>query len=386
MLATIMVPLDGSDFGARAVPYASTLARSSDAKLVLVRVLPHRAPGSAVDELEAIQAALNVDAEAMRAEGLHVEIVVRRVRPVHAEDVARAIAAIADEQGVGLIVMSTHGRSGLGRWLYGSVTDCILRQTAIPILLVPLHADRPLPIDRRIRVLVPLDGSELAEEAIESADLLAGSLDAELIILRVVEPPSDPFGDVGYAYVPYDQDVELAAARQYLQVQLDRLQAQDNRVTARATIGKPSSVVTQVARHVEADIVMMATHGRCDVARLVLGSVATATLQQADVPVLLVRPAAMLHSDSLRSGAQASAASATAASTTTADPVPTVDVVLNMADLELIERGLKALAYTPGYDYLLAPRIRALVNRLDSAVQCLEADERASDPEHATKR
>ncbi len=310
----------------------------------------------------------------------------RRVRPVHADEVARAITAIADELRAGLIVMSTHGRSGLGRWLYGSVTDYVLRETAIPILLVPLHADRSLPTDRRLRVLVPLDGPELAEEAIGTADLLAGSLDAELIVLRVVEPRSYPLYGDGYTYLPIDQDAELAVARQYLQVQVDRLQAQDKRVTARATIGKPSSVVAQVARDVEADIVMMATHGRSGLARLVLGSTATATLQQADVPVLLVRPAAMLISDSPRSVTQASEANAATASSSTEASIPTVGLRLSMADLELIERGLKTLAYTPGYDYHQAPRIHALVDRLDSAIQHLEADAHAVAPEPATTR
>ena len=65
-------------------------------------------------------------------------------------------------------------------------------------------------------------------------------------------------------------------------MQVDRLRAQDKRITARATIGKPSWVITQVAREVEADVVVMATHGRSGLARLVLGSVATATLQQTD--------------------------------------------------------------------------------------------------------
>jgi len=251
---------------------------------------------------------------------------------------------------------------------------------------VPPHAERTLRIDRRLRLLVPLDGSELAEEAIKTTEGLAESLDAELILLHVVEPPPYPLHGDGYAYVPWDQDVELSSARQYLQAHVDRLQAKGIKVTAQAATGKPTWVVGQVARDAGADIVMMATHGRSGLVRLVLGSVATSVLQQVDVPVLLVRPAAMLHSDTPRSVVQASEASAAAAAASTADPVPTVDVRLSMADLELIERGLKTLAYTPGYDYHQAPRIRALVDRLDSATQRLEADEHAGAPEPATTR
>jgi nucleotide-binding universal stress UspA family protein len=250
--------------------------------------------------MAAIQAALNLDAEAIRAVGLRVETIVRRIHPVRADDVARVIAEVADEQQAELIVMSTHVRGGPGRWVYGSVADSVLQRSTTPVLLVSPHVDRPLPTDRRLRVLVPLDGSELAEEAIETADLLGEALDAELTLLQVVELPSYPLH-----YLPYNQDAELGAARRYLQTQVDRLQAQDKRVTARATVGNPSWAVARVARDVEADVVMMATHGRTGLARLVLGSVATATLHQTNVPVLLVRPAVLLHSDRPRSVLQA---------------------------------------------------------------------------------
>jgi nucleotide-binding universal stress UspA family protein len=382
MLATIVVPLDGSDFAARAIPYATTLARSADAQLILARVLPHRSPGSAIDELAGIQANMNLDAEAIRADGLQAEPVVRRIQPVQAEDVARAITELADERRAELIVMSTHGRSGIGRWLYGSVADSVLRQSAIPVLLVPPHAERPLPTDRQLRLLVPLDGSELAEEAIETTERLAGSLNAELLLLSIVEPPPYPLYGDGYTYIPFDQDVELRSSRQYLQSQVDRLQARGIKVSARATTGSPSSIVAQVARDAEVDAVMMATHGRSGLARLVLGSVATAVLQQVNVPVLLVRPTAMRQPVSPPSDVQEAEAGAAAPSTSSA--TPTVDVGLSMSDLELIERGLKTLAFTPGYDYHQAPRIRALVDRLERAVQHLETDEHADVPKPET--
>ena len=386
MLNTILVPVDGSDFAERAVPYAAMFARSVAARVVLMRVLPHRAPGSATDELGAIQAYLNLDAGVMRAGGLGVETIVQRVRPVHADDVARAITATADEQGAGLIVMSTHGRSGFGRWLYGSVTDSVLRQAATPILLVPPHAGRPLPTDQPIRLLVPLDGSELAEEAIRSAELLAGATGAELILLRVVEPPTYPLYGEGYAYIPFDPDIEVVEARRYMQGEVDRLQAAGKRVTARTVVGHPSAMVARVAHDEGADFVMMATHGRGGLARLVLGSVATATLQRADVPVLLVRPSAMLQADKPSHMApEAASELVTASEPSAALAMPTIDVPLSVGDLELIERGLKTLAYTPGYDYHQAPSVHVLLDRLGGAVQSLEATGRAEAPEPAMK-
>ena len=175
--------------------------------------------------------------------------------------------------------------------------DSVLQQSSIPVLLVPPHVERPLPTDRPLRLLVTLDGSELAEEAIGAAELLVGSPGAELVLLRVVESPPYPLYGPGYAYVPWDEDAERASARQYLQAQVDRLQARGINATAQHAIGSPASVIGQVARDVEADIVVMATHGRTGLPRLVLGSVATSVLQQAETPVLLVRPGAMRQAD-----------------------------------------------------------------------------------------
>jgi nucleotide-binding universal stress UspA family protein len=383
MLTTIVVPLDGSDFAARAVPYATALARSADAKLTLLRVLPHRAAGSAVDELDAIQATLELDANAARADGLRAEAVVRRIRPLQADDVARAIATFADEEHASLIVMSTHGRSGIGRWVYGSVADSVLRQSQTPVLLVPPHAERPLPADRRLRLLVPLDGSELAEEAIESVDALAGSFGAEITVLRVVEPPTYPLYGGGYGYLPFDDEAELASARRYLQPHVDQLQARGFAVTARATIGRPSWAVAQVARDIEADVVVMATHGDSGLVRLVLGSVATSVLQQVDVPVLLVRPSAVRQPEGLATDEPEPDASAATAAPSAPGDAQAVNVRLSREELELVERGLKTLAYTPGYDYHLAPKIGALVDRLGGALRTLEGAEQGRTPEPA---
>ena len=360
MLSTMIVPLDGTDFAARVLTHAAVLARSSASKLVLMRVLPEHGPGSSTDAMEGARAALSLHAEALMAAGLPVDVFVRQARSIHPDDMARAIADLArnvyadevaraitdlaDEQRAELLVLSIHGRSEFGKWLYGSVPDSVLQQSSIPVLLVPPHVERPLPTDRPLRLLVTLDGSELAEEAIEAAELLIGTSGAELVLLRVVDQPPYPLYGPGYAYVPWDEDAERASARQYLQAQVDRLQARGVKATAQLAIGNPAGVIGQVARDVEADIVVMATHGRSGLARLVLGSVATSVLQQADRPVLLVRPVAIRQADGSPDVAQRSEASAAMASASTGRSDPTVEIRLGMSDLELIERGLKTPA------------------------------------------
>jgi nucleotide-binding universal stress UspA family protein len=283
--------------------------------------------------------------------------------------------------------MSTHGRSGLNRWLNGSVTDSVLRQTSIPVLVVPPHAHRPLPTEQPIRLLVPLDGSPLAEEAIHAAERLAVDSEVEIVLLRVVEPPPYTLYGDGYAYVPYDPDAELAEVRRYLQVRVDRLQAAGRRATARAVVGQPSLMVARVAHDEEADIVMMATHGRGGLARLVLGSVSTATLQRAETPVLLVRPSAMRQArQAPHMGLEARDESPIAARPTAAPLNPTVSVSLSMADLELIEHGLRSLGSTVGYAYHQAPRAHRLLDRLDGAARRLEHAAYVDAPEPARTR
>jgi nucleotide-binding universal stress UspA family protein len=142
-----------------------------------------------------------------------------------------------------------------------------------------------------LTILVPLDGSALAEEALASAALLAEPLGARLHLLRVIEPPVYPLAGDGYAYVPFDDAAELLAAREYLGELAGRLRSAGSQVEIEVTVGLPNVVIPRVAQEQEAVVIAMATHGRGGLARLVLGSVATGTLQRAHVPLLLTRPA-----------------------------------------------------------------------------------------------
>jgi nucleotide-binding universal stress UspA family protein len=177
--------------------------------------------------------------------------------------------------------------------VYGSVADEILRHAEVPVLLIPPTIDHVWPADRPMTILVPLDGSALAEEALASVGLLAERPGARLHLLRVVEPPSYTFYGEGYAYVPLDEAAELQGARDYLNEVAGRLVASGTSVEVEVTIGLPSAVIPRVAQEQQADVIAMATHGRGGLARLVLGSVATGTLQRAHVPLLLTRPTAL---------------------------------------------------------------------------------------------
>jgi nucleotide-binding universal stress UspA family protein len=368
MLKTILLPLDGSSLAERALAYATVLARRCEARVVLVEaVQAHTLPG--VDPSEA-QIEVTSGAEAylkhasgrLSADGIVTETHVYYNDPVH------AILDAATRQRADLIVMSTHGRGGLSRMLYGSVADQILRRATIPVLLVPSIVEHAWPADGPLSLLVPLDGSELATEALHSADLLTEAFGARLTLLRVVQSVPYPLYGDGYAYVPYDEDAEVADARRYLDDQAARLTEAGVRVRTNVAVGDPARVIGEVAREQDVDVVVMATHGHGGLSRVILGSVATATLRHTTAPLLLVRPTAVHAAEPVgpspggegaarRPGASTSAPAGRASDSS-------VTVQLTATELELIEHSLKALGHAPGYDYSHVLEARALADRL----------------------
>jgi nucleotide-binding universal stress UspA family protein len=193
--------------------------------------------------------------------------------------------------------MATHGCSGLGRWLFGSVADQVLRRAEVPVLLVPAAsaaAQNAWCDDDPLRVLVPLDGSPAAEAVLEALLPLAGATRVRALLLRVVEPrpPCRPAaGGPGFGVPPaIDQTAEVAAARRYLEAVADVLRPTGAAVAVHATVGYPEAEIAALAHKGHVDLVAMTTQGRTGLARVVLGGVATAAVQLAGVPLLLVRP------------------------------------------------------------------------------------------------
>lgn len=291
----ILVPLDGSTLSERALPYAASLAERTGARLLLIQAVQAGSPvrkGVAVAEMAAIgeaEADLAFAARRLRASGLEVE-----ARAPYGP----AAAAILDEAafgGVDMVVMSTHGRSGLGRWIYGSVADEVLRRAELPVLLVPPGAPGGWGARGHRRVVVALDGSGLAEASLEPAIALAVALGAGLVLLSVVEPLSYGYF-YAHRYGPFpdvDAGTALAATGAYLDRVAAGLRDQVRCVDTRVEIGPPAATIAAVAHELGASAIVLATHGRGGLTRVVQGSVATGLLPRADAPVLLVRPAAI---------------------------------------------------------------------------------------------
>jgi nucleotide-binding universal stress UspA family protein len=358
MLQTILLPLDGSPLADQALPFAAMLARQSGARIVLVRAAQ---PGTLLDVdladaqvgvLSRAEHDLDGAAARLRDEGITC------VPHVYYDAPVSAILEAARRHHADLIVMSTHGRSGLGRVVYGSVADDILRHADVPVLLIPPAIDHAWPADRALTILVPLDGSELAEAALRSAALLADLPGARLHLLRVIEPARYPLAGEGYVYVPIDDEAERADATAYLDDLAARMTRGGTQVTCELATGSPGTVIPRVAREREVDVIAMATHGRGGLARLVLGSVATATLQRTHGPLLLTRPSAL--------GRPTMATQAAAADVSAA---PTLTVTLTPSDVALICDALQVMLSSMGDGDESAAPLRALLGRLRAAEQ-----------------
>jgi nucleotide-binding universal stress UspA family protein len=215
-----------------------------------------------------------------------------KTKAIIGDDPVGAILAYSLEQGVDLIAMSTHGRSGLGRWVIGSVAYKLIHSTAIPLLLVRPRGDDKAPFEGKPlnTIVVPLDGSELAEMALAYGEGLARQMGLNISLIRVVSTPVMTYpGTEATAYDPKMlADIENAAAG-YLQQKQTELGKKGLKIEYKVKVGNPAEHVIDFAEGHEGTLIVMSTHGRSGIARWILGSVADRILRESHGPILLIR-------------------------------------------------------------------------------------------------
>jgi len=302
MATRILVPLDGSSLAEQALPCATTLGRGLPAELVLlcavsipseVQELLNNAnlkEKVSMEQLEAkVDSYLHDVAVQLQEIGLNVHTVVRYA------PAAEAIVDYAKQMEVQQIVMATHGYTGISRWTHGSMAERVLQSANVPVLMVRAQEkasgdlQHPIPCQR---ILVPLDGSEMAEQVLLPAALTAKALEAEMILFRV--PIVYASGSLmGEWYMPLEGTFETA--KQDVQVYLDRVADHLNEMEVNAStatrIGPVAESTVEYAEANHIDLIAMCTHGRTGLARWTLGSVADRVLRTGSIPILLVRAA-----------------------------------------------------------------------------------------------
>jgi nucleotide-binding universal stress UspA family protein len=293
MVNTILVPLDGSPLAERALPHAEALATATGARLALIRAVQHHAflgvdtPAERVTAMAEAEAYLTELADLLIGRGFIVDT------GVVYGGAAAAILAEAERREATMIAMATHGRGGFGRLRYGSVAEAVLRRTTTPLLLIRAWGGerQATPFGIRPRLLVPLDGTTFAEEALPVATRLALALGGELILLHAVSPFEQVFmPEAVLANFPEEEAARGAEAREYLELLVARGATGGCQTTTDVRLDVPALAIEEAARDHAAALVIMATHGRTALGRLALGSVADAILQYSRVPLLLVRP------------------------------------------------------------------------------------------------
>lgn len=142
------------------------------------------------------------------------------------------------------------------------------------------------------RVVVPLDGSEVAEAALPLIERIAAPLDLEVVLVRVVPPLSRELIGVPAAIAEDERVARLREAKRYVEERAAALGARGVRATAHVRVGAPPAEIVAAARETGADLIAMTTHGRSGLGRLLFGSVAESVLRGASVPVILLRPTA----------------------------------------------------------------------------------------------
>jgi nucleotide-binding universal stress UspA family protein len=300
MYHSLLVPLDGSQFGEHALPLARAIARQTGATLHLVHAHVIRVPIS-VDAIPIFDEAL--DAQDRAREQAYLDDLAQRlstggafsvITAVLDDPIADALQTYAAAHDIDLVVMTTHGRGAFSRFWLGSVADTMVRCAPMPILLLRPHESPPnleqLPAIKHI--LIPLDGSALAERILPPAMALGALTDAVCTLVHVIALDAAGYDTDWPAARPEAGALATmrAAAQTYLDRVAERLGAQSLVVHTAVISGQLAPAVLEYARDHAVDLVALATHGRSGAARILLGSIADKIVRGAATPVLLYRP------------------------------------------------------------------------------------------------
>jgi len=299
MFTKMLIPLDGSQTAEKVLPYARAIGGAFKIPVELLTVVD-------VGEMAAQMASSGkglldtmieetertgrdyLNRISAKATGVNITWTLARGR---AEEVIIEKAA-ADKKT--LIAMATHGRSGLNRWMLGSVTEKVLRGCENPLLVV--RASETIDAGQKVAlktVIVPLDGSELAETVFPAVLALAGAMDLEVVLFRAYQIPYTAYaGEDSFSLINYDE--LLASTRdeatEHLKKKAEELKRRGlAKVSYVAKEGQSADQIIAVGRATPDNLIAMCSHGRSGLRRWALGSVTETVVRYSGDPVLVVR-------------------------------------------------------------------------------------------------
>lgn len=284
----LLVPLDGSKVAEAVLAYAHSLAGTLHLPVELVHVSdpetvsPSLHPSRAGDYLKQVASSWLGELSVTCA-----------VKTGAAAEVILDTAAV--DVGT-LIAMATHGQTGGGRWLLGGVTQKVLQATINPLMIVRAQEnDRPDKEARLETLIVPLDGSHLAEQIFPHVTYLANQLAMKVVLIRTYTLPTASYFLAAHVSPPDVAELREEAekdAGDYLQAKIEGLRAVGlSKITPVVAEGRGPEEIIELAKKTAGGLIAMSTHGRSGMGRWVLGSVTDRVVSYCGEPVLVIRPA-----------------------------------------------------------------------------------------------
>jgi nucleotide-binding universal stress UspA family protein len=296
VIQKILIPLDGSQLAEQVIPYAREIAFATGASLVVMSAVQEVGVWdaglgvAAIEREETLAAAyLESQAEALRAHGLKAAM--RLVRGPAAD----SILAVAADENADLIAIGTRGRSGLSRWVFGSVSAKVIESAERPVLVIrPPREEASLGKAQIKTVLVPLDGSEVAAGVLPFVANFAKALDASVVAYHAVTPLGAYPGFEAAQPAALGRIVEEAQeeARRMLGEVVSELESQGVKASLAVTVDLAVEGICRAAADIGADLIAIGTHGRSGLRRALLGSVADGVVRRSTLPCLLMKPPA----------------------------------------------------------------------------------------------
>jgi nucleotide-binding universal stress UspA family protein len=318
MYKVIMAPVDLSPFETPALSVAARLARQLDATLHLVRVLAPPILAQTVPPMKAFEITEDALAEEREAgrqklEALRAEVEGNSGARVHTTlkdgRVTQTLRDHAVEIGADVLVMSSHSRGGLKRLNLGSVTDYLIRNTHIPVLVVkPDVAFFDESSEATARIVVPLDGSVTGEQILPEVATLASALNATMTLLHVLTPQTYAQKRIVQPGLPW-WDADIAAADAYLSGQADIVAARGVAVTKDVILNTdvPGAILDYAIRN-RANCIAVATNGVGGIRRFVFGTVADEVTRKSPISLLVFHPTPQAATDAVPRISEAAAA------------------------------------------------------------------------------
>lgn len=313
MITRIAVALDGSSLSEKALPYVYYLAKLLKAKLLLVQVslwppdsdgaiyFDSEAGVSPEDYLIKMRNILTDPAKPWKFSSEEVQTKV--VYKISIDDLGDIVSA----EGADLLVMTTHGRSGLSLLFMGSFATGIVKHACLPVILLrpdeaaikgEVQPEATIANPRVPLVIATLDGSLAAEACLVPASEICSQLNTPLYLVEVVSPVSplllSPVG-VGYPLTPYDEAKEILNLRHDAMLYLEQIKSllQSKypllKVERTVLVGEPAQQIEEYSRNIHPLFVAMATHARGELGQVLLGSVAEKVVRHSHQLVLLTR-------------------------------------------------------------------------------------------------